>query len=55
MKARGTKVKRKPASSKSFGELIQKLWQPEPEELEPKIADAKQKKPDAKRKRIRER
>jgi hypothetical protein len=29
----------------SFGELVQKLWQPEPEELELKVATKKQRKP----------
>jgi hypothetical protein len=33
MKVRGEKLKRKRRPSKSFGELIQKLWQPEPDGL----------------------
>jgi hypothetical protein len=53
MKARGKKLKRKRGPSMSFGELIRKLWQPEPEELEPKVALEKQKKPATKNKRIR--
>jgi hypothetical protein len=53
MKARGKEVKRKRGSHMSFGELIQKLWQPEPEWLEPKVAPGKQTKPAAKGRRVR--
>jgi len=61
MKTRGKKAKRKCGASSassagmSFGELVQKLWQPEPEELEPKVATGKQRKSAAKGKRIRKR
>jgi hypothetical protein len=54
MKARGKKLKRKRGLSISFGQLVQKLWQPEPEGLEPKVAPEKQRKPAAKGKRIRQ-
>jgi hypothetical protein len=40
MKARGKKLKRpnrKRGVGMSFGELVRKLWQPEPEELEPEV------------------
>jgi hypothetical protein len=43
MKAPGEKFKRKRDHSMSFGELLQRLWQPELEELEPKVARAKKK------------
>jgi hypothetical protein len=36
-----------------FGELVQKLWQPEPAGVEPKVAPKKQKKSAAKGKRTR--
>ena len=53
MKAPGRKLKGKRGPKMSFGELIRKLLQPEPEELEPKVATEKQRKPAAKGKRIR--
>jgi hypothetical protein len=53
MKARGKKLKRKRSPRMTFGELIRKLWQPEPEGLEPKVAPEKQKKPAAESERIR--
>jgi hypothetical protein len=53
MKARGKKLKRRRGPSMSFGELVQKLWKPEPEELEPKVTTAKQRKSAAKAKRKR--
>jgi len=53
MKKRGRKVKRKGGGGMSFGELIRKLWQPEPEGLEPKVTTAMQKAPATKRKRAR--
>jgi hypothetical protein len=53
MKARVKKLKRKRGAGMSFGELIRKLWQPESEELEPKVAPEKQRKPAAKSNRIR--
>jgi hypothetical protein len=52
MKVRGKKLKRKRRFSKSFGELIRKLWQPEPEELEQPVGKTKLKRL-AKAKRIR--
>ena len=53
MKARGKKLKRKRGPSMSFGELVRKLWEPEPEGVEPKVATGKQRKPAGKGKRIR--
>jgi hypothetical protein len=53
MTARGKKLKRKRGPSMSFAELVQKLWQPEPEELEQQVAKAKQKKPAGRHRRIR--
>jgi hypothetical protein len=53
MKAHGKKLKRKRGPRITFGELVRKLWQPESEELEQQVANAKQKKPAAKGKRIR--
>jgi hypothetical protein len=50
MKARGKKLKRRRGPSMTFGELVQKLWQPEPEVLEPKVTAANQRKSAAKRK-----
>jgi len=50
MKARGKKLKRKRGPRMTFGELVQKLWQPEPEGLEPKVATGKQRKSAAKAK-----
>jgi hypothetical protein len=41
MKARGKTLKRKRGPRMSFGDLVRKLWQPEPEELEPKVAPGK--------------
>ena len=35
---RKRKRKRKRSPSMSFGELVRKLWQSEPEKLEPKVA-----------------
>jgi hypothetical protein len=55
MKARGKKLKRKRGPRMTFGELVQKLWQPEPEGLEPKVAKAKHKKSAGKSKRVRKR
>jgi hypothetical protein len=56
MKARGKKLKRtkrKRSPGMSFGELVRKLWDPEPEGVEPKVATEKQRKPGAKGKRGR--
>jgi hypothetical protein len=53
MKARGKKLKRKRGPSMSFGELIRKLWQPEPEGLESKAAPEKKRKSAAKGTRVR--
>jgi hypothetical protein len=53
MKARGKKVRRKGGPRMSFGELVRKLWQPEPEKVEPKVATRKQRKSAAKDKRVR--
>jgi hypothetical protein len=41
MKARGKKLKRRRGPGMSFGEPVRKLWQPEPEQLEPKVAPEK--------------
>jgi hypothetical protein len=54
MKARRKKLKSKRRPSMSFGELVQKLWQPAPEEFEPKVT-TQQKKSVAKYKRIQKR
>jgi hypothetical protein len=43
MKAPIKKIKRKRDPDMSFGELVQRLWQPEPEEPEPKAARGKKK------------
>jgi predicted CopG family antitoxin len=51
MKVRGEKLKRRRRPSKSFGELIRRLLQPKPEELEKPLGKAKQKRPSAKAKR----
>jgi hypothetical protein len=53
MKARGKKLKRKRAPGMSFGELIRKLWQPELEEIKPKVASKKPRKLASKGKRVR--
>jgi hypothetical protein len=53
MKARGKKLKRRRGPSMSFGELVQKLWQPDSEALGSKVAMKKQRKPAAKGKRPR--
>jgi hypothetical protein len=53
MKARGKKLKRKRSPGMSFGELVRKLWQPEPEGLEPKVALEKPRKSAVKGKRKR--
>jgi hypothetical protein len=56
MKTPGKKLKRKRGAGSagmSFGELVRRLWQPEPEGLEPKAATEKQKKPAVKGKRVR--
>ena len=56
MKARGKKLKRtkrKRGPRIAFGELVRKLWQPEPEVAEPKGATEKLKKPAGKSKRGR--
>ena len=53
MKARGKKLKGKRGPKMSFGELVRMLLQPEPGELEPKVATEKQRKPAAKGKRVR--
>jgi len=55
MKARGKKIKRKRVSRMTFGDLVRKLWQPEPEEVEPKAAAENQKMPASKGKRVRKR
>ena len=53
VKARGKKSKRKRGRSMSFSELVQKLWQPESEELEPKVDQEKKKERARKHRRIR--
>jgi hypothetical protein len=53
MTRRGGKIKRKRTASTSFGELIQKLWQPEREALQPKVVSKKPGRRAAKSKRIR--
>ena len=53
MKARGKKLKGKRGPKMSFGELIRKLLQPEPEEVEQTVATQEQRKPAAKGKRVR--
>jgi hypothetical protein len=53
MKARGKKLKRKRGPRTTFGELVQKLWQPESEGLEPKVAPEKKRKSAAKGRRGR--
>jgi hypothetical protein len=56
MKARGKKLKRtkrKRGVGMSFGELVRKLWQPEPDGLEPKVSTGKQTIAATKRKRAR--
>jgi hypothetical protein len=58
MNAPGKKLKskrkrRKRAPGMSFGELVRKLWQPEAEELVPKVTTGKLSKPAGKGKRIR--
>jgi hypothetical protein len=53
MKARGKKLKRKRGPRMTFGKLVQKLWQPEAEGIEPKVATKKLKKPAGKGKRGR--
>jgi hypothetical protein len=45
MTARGKTFKRKRRPSMSFGELVRKLWQPDSEELEPKVVEVKQNSP----------
>jgi hypothetical protein len=58
MKTRGKKAQRKRSASSagmSFGELVRKLWQPEPEGLEPKIETEKLRQPAGKGKRVRKR
>src|ERR1700719_2353428 len=53
MKSGGKKkVKRKPVARMSFGELVRKLWQPESEDPELKIATKKRRRSAAKGKRI---
>jgi hypothetical protein len=52
-KLKSKRKKRKRGSGMSFGELVQKLWQPESEQLEPKVAPRKLRKPGPKGKRIR--
>ena len=52
MKARRKKLKRRRGPSMSFGELLQKLWEPQSEELKPKVAKAKQRKSAAIEERI---
>jgi hypothetical protein len=53
MKPRGKKLKRKRGRGMSFGELVRKLWQPEPAGLEPKVAPEKRRKSAVKGKRKR--
>jgi hypothetical protein len=53
MKARGKTLKRRRGPGMSFGELVWKLWQPEPEGLEPKVAPEKRRKSTVKGKRKR--
>jgi hypothetical protein len=55
MNTGGRKLKRKRTPSKSFGELVRKLLQPESEELGPKIATKTQRKTAAEGKRGRKR
>jgi hypothetical protein len=50
---KGKRKKRKRGPSMSFGELVQKLWQPESDELEPKVATEKLRTPAGKSKRSR--
>jgi hypothetical protein len=54
MKARRKKLQRLRGRGvgMSFGELVRKLWQPEPAEGQPKVETGKQKLPARKRKRI---
>jgi hypothetical protein len=49
----GKKVRRKRHPGMSFGELIRKLWQPELEEIKPKVASKKPRKLASKGKRVR--
>jgi hypothetical protein len=44
------KLRRKRGQSMSFGELVRKLWQPEPEGLEPNVEIKKKRKPATKSK-----
>jgi hypothetical protein len=53
MKARGKTLKRKRGPRMSFGDLVRKLWQPEPEGLDPKAAPQKKRKSAAKGRRVR--
>jgi hypothetical protein len=53
MKARTKKLKRKGGPSTSFSELVQRLWQPQSEELESKVEQEKQKKRAGKQERLR--
>jgi hypothetical protein len=53
MKAPGKKFKRKRDPGMSFGELVRRLWQPESEDPEPKVARANKKQSAAKHGRIR--
>jgi len=53
MNTRGKSLKGERSASMSFGELVQKLWQPNSEELKPKAGEAKRRKPAAKGKRTR--
>ena len=53
MKAPGKTFKRRRDPGGSFGELVQRLWQPESEELEPKTAHARKTKSAGKQGRIR--
>jgi hypothetical protein len=55
MKGRGKKLKRKRGRRMTFGELVQKLWEPEQNGVEPKDATEKLKKPAGKSRRGRKR
>jgi hypothetical protein len=53
METPGKRFKRKRDPSRSFGELVQRLWQMVPEDLERKVSRAKKKQSAGKQARIR--
>jgi hypothetical protein len=55
MRPRGKKRKAKRRARTSFGELVQRLWEPEPTEPKQRATNAKLKKPTAKSNRTRKR